>query len=209
MFKETFLFFCNKPGNKHIAQEFALQKIEKIASRNNVSSVFEFGIGIGTIPYLLSQLNKKIVYFGTENNDFCINEFSKNVPNGNSLFDFSHLKNFIDYFGDTKFDFIIIDGEFNDDAFLKKIVHSNSIILVEGDRKKQRDFLQELFPKSLINHHISLNKNPKHSPFYNEKNNNFMGGYTIFRLNNSTKNKVVWFIEKAESFLKYRIRTLL
>jgi len=206
MYKKVFLLFSKKEGCQHIAQEYALNGIEIIAKKKAVNSIFEFGIGIGTIPYLLNSLNKKLDYFGTEDNKFCINAFQENLNIINQKFNFNHIKSYLDYNDNFKFDFIIIDGLFDDEIFLKKIVKLNTIILVEGDRKLQREFLIKTFPQALVSHNISINKNSKDSPFYDEKNNSFIGGYTLFRLNPSIVNKIDWFGEKVLTFFKYKIR---
>jgi spore coat polysaccharide biosynthesis predicted glycosyltransferase SpsG len=208
MYKDTFQVFSQKEGSQHIAQEFALQKIEKLGKKKNVKAVFEFGIGIGTVPFLLSHLDKEIIYYGTEDNDFCIKAFRENLQSMGKDFKFNHINNFEDYSGIIKFDFIIIDGSFNNVDFLKKIIKSDTIILVEGDRKKQREFLNNLFPKALVSQSISLKKNSKFSPFYSEINNTYVGGYTVYRLNPTFANKIVWFIEKVITFLKFRVRKI-
>ena len=208
-YKKVFLLFSKKEGCQHIAQEFALKGIEKIVNNKCVNSIFEFGIGIGTIPYLLNSLNKKLDYFGTEENEFCINAFQENLKDIDSKFNFNHIKSFSNYNEDFKFDFIIIDGSFDNEIFLRKIVKLNTIILVEGDRKLQREFLTRIFPNALVSHNISICKNEKDSPFYSEKNNSFIGGYTLFRLYPSIMNKMEWFSEKVFTFFKYKIRKFL
>jgi 16S rRNA G1207 methylase RsmC len=209
MFKKTFLLFSVKEGNQHIAKEFALKGIEKIAKNKNVKYVFEFGIGIGTIPYLLSNLNKEIIYYGTEANEFCIKQFKKNLEFISAKFKFNPIKFISDYSENFDFDFIIIDGSFNDVDFLKRIVNPNTIILVEGDREPQRKFIKEIFPKALESRVISLKRNEKHSPFYSSSKSNFEGGYSLFRLNSSFGSKYNWFFEKVSTFLKYKIRKII
>jgi spore coat polysaccharide biosynthesis predicted glycosyltransferase SpsG len=209
MHKEVFQLFSKKEGAQHIASEYALMAIEKIVKQNNIHSVFEFGIGIGTIPYLLSTLNKRITYYGTEENEFCNSVLPENLGQSIESINYNAISSYLNFNDENKFDFIIIDGLFDDANFLKKIAHDNTLIFVEGDRENQREFLRKTFPKCLINRSISLNKNSKHSPYYDVSSNHFVGGYTLFRLNPNFRNKTSWFLEKIATSLKYKLRMII
>ena len=199
---EVFKIFSRKNGSQHIATEYALRGIEELIQKNKIKVVFEFGIGIGTIPYLCAVLDKNINYYGTESNDFCINELNKNLENVKNNLKFTHLNNFEDFDENIKFDLIIIDGEVNNSEFIKSITHKDSIIFIEGDRKSQCDFIKNIFPDSLQVRKITSKRHKSYSPFGSE---NFGGGYTIFRLNNSLKNKILTLFDKIETSFKYKI----
>lgn len=208
IYKNTFRLFSGKEGAQHIASELTLKKIQEITIKKNLSTIFEFGIGIGTIPYLLSRLDKSLVYFGTENNEFCINALKKNLTSISDSFNFNHLSNYKEFQGDMKFDLIIMDGDFENEDFLKRITHKKSIIIIEGDRKKQQSFVKATFPRSLHAQVITLDKNQQYSPFFNKENNHYIGGYTIFYLNPTIFNKIRWLFTKAATSLKYKLRKI-
>lgn len=205
-FDTVFKIFCQKEGCQHIATRFALKGIEEIIISKNVKSVFEFGIGIGTIPFLIGKLNRDILYFGTENNEFCLNAIKENLPLNELSIDFNLINSYDEFNKEFKFDLIIIDGKFDDVDFIKRIVHSNTIIFIEGDRVDQQNFIQSVFPYSLKNRIISIEKNKEGSPFYEENKNSYEGGYTIFRLNSNIFNKIAWFRDKLKTFLNYKLR---
>ena len=206
MYKKVFLEFAQKEGSQHIASENALKGIEKIILNKSIKTVFEFGIGIGTIPALLNSLNKKIIYYGTESNVFCKDALLKNLVNLNNGFEYNQLNSYEEFKESLKFDFIIIDGSFDNLKFLKSIVHDKTIIMIEGDRKSQREFIKEAFPNSMLSFVISNKKNDLNSPFYSEVNNGYVGGYSIFRIDKSLKSKMDWFREKVSTSVKYRLR---
>ncbi|PSL03951.1 hypothetical protein [Cecembia rubra] len=203
VYNKIFKKFSFLEGSQHIASENALKGIEKLIKKNKIKSVFEFGIGIGTIPYLVKTIDRNISYVGTEDNDFCIKAFNENLG---LLKDenFHHLLNFKDI--GQKFDLVIVDGTFKDERFLKSIVHSNSIIFIEGDRKDQRTLLNKIFPEALVSHVISLKRNYTWSPF----KEGYQGGYTIYRLNNKKSSNIIYYFrEKVSTSLKYRLRRLI
>ena len=203
MYKSVFKKFSYLEGSQHIASENALREIEKLANKKHIKTVFEFGIGIGTIPYLLFNLDQEINYIGTESNDFCIKALNKNLKNIKTNKSFLHLNNHSMYDGE-EVDLIIIDGNFNDESFLKKICHKNTIILIEGKRSKQVEFILKIFPKALASHKISNKKNMIYSPFYKKYQNPYIGGFSLIRINNSPKNIVKTYIEKIVTSIKYK-----
>lgn len=202
-YQDTFKKFAVADGSEHIANEFALRGIERIVNKHKIKSVFEFGVGIGTIPYLIKSIDNNILYVGTEDNDFCINQFSKNLGDYQQN-KFTHLRTINEFKDSTKFDLVIVDGMFSNEAFLKSIVHRNSIIFVEGDRKSQRKFISDTFPDALVSQCITNKRNYEWSPF---ETTHYIGGYTVYRLNhNSFINKVDWLSEKLQSATRYRLR---
>lgn len=206
LYYDVFKKFSALEGSQHIASLNALKGIEKLVKNNNIKSVFEFGIGIGTIPYLIKSIDPNILYVGTENNDFCIDSFNKNLGELKNT-KFYHLKTETDLNFNKKFDLIIVDGSFSDDGFLKRVTHKNSVIFVEGDRKKQREIIKMHFPHALVSQVISNSKNPEWSPF---DKNTYIGGYTVYRLNNKSLKNIISFLkEKFATAFRYRIRKLI
>ena len=200
--------FGQKEGSQHIAARFALKGLEEIIKKKNIKTVFEFGIGIGTIPYLIGSLDNKIRYYGTEDNEFCLNALKENLPLSELNIEFNLLKKYDDFNENITFDLIIIDGKFDDIEFIQKIVHKKTIIFVEGDRASQQEFIQRVFPFALKNRIVCMTKNQKDSPFYKEVNNSFEGGYTIFSLSTDFISKMSWFKTKLETAIKYRLREI-
>ena len=205
MYKSVFKKFSYLEGSQHIASEYALKGVERLIRTGKIRTVFEFGIGIGTIPYLIATLNNNCLYTGTESNNFCIKALNKNLEGILDKESFNHIENYNDYSG-GKADLIIIDGKFNDYLFLKKICHKNTLIIIEGDRKEQKDFIAKAYPNALINFNTSISKNKSYSPFYNKNKNPFIGGYTLIRMNNNFMNRIKFLLNKIELSIKYRIR---
>jgi hypothetical protein len=200
--------FSQLEGSKHISSEFALYGIEKLIKNKQINTIFEFGSGIGTIPYLIASLNKNCFYTGTETNEFCIKSLNKNLG---EMFDSHFIKlihNCSEYDG-GKVDMLIIDGHIGNKSFIKEICHENTIIFIEGDRKEQREFIAKIYPKALINFKLSIKKNKVYSPFYKDKENPFKSGFILIRLNNNFSNKIQFFSDKVESFIKYKLRKLM
>ena len=207
LYKEVYKKFALSEGSKHIATEFAMMGIEKLIYQNKIKSVFEFGIGIGTLPYLVKKINPEITYVGTESNDYCIKLFKENLGELVKDEKFIHLNNGADIPNNMQFDLIIIDGIFEDIDLIKKMAKDTSIIFIEGIRKDQKDNLVLNFPKALVSRCISMKKNYDWSP---HPSHCFMKGYTIIRLDGgSLLNKFYFIKEKIETSLKYRIRNLL
>ncbi len=208
VYREVFKLFSKKEGSQHIASAFALKGLESIIKKNEINYVFEFGIGIGTIPYLLGTVKKGLIYFGTENNDYCIEQLKSNLKELESDFSFNHLTSYEEMKTDQKFDLIIFDGAFKDSNFLKKIAHQKSIIFVEGDRSDQIKFITAVFPKALVSQSICNLKNSDFAFAPNKEQKRYVGGYTLIRLDNNFENKLKWFSEKLRTYFLYKIRKL-
>jgi hypothetical protein len=200
--KRVFRVFSEKSGNEHIASENALGGIERLIRRYRVKSVFEFGTGIGTVPYLIKSIDPKIRYVGTEPNEFCYEEASKNLDGMLGQED-EIIRDVSSFRPGQEFDLVIVDGDFKHEKTLKSLVHSSSWIFVEGDRKSQRAFIESVFPSALQYHHISLERNRPWGPFPTDR---FMGGYSLFRLDNGGLSAWLdWFYARVVTSLKYRI----
>lgn len=205
MYQEVFKKFSQLEGSQHIASEFALRGIENLIRNKNIKTIFEFGVGIGTIPYLLYKINPDLYYTGTENNNFCVSALNKNLKGIIENERFNQIKDYTEFEGE-KVDLVIIDGKFNDVLFLKKICHDKTLIFIEGHRLDQQKFVLTVFPNALLCTKISNKKNKPYSPFYNEIKNPYNGGYSFIRLENNFKNKLKHFINKLKTSLKYKLR---
>lgn len=209
--KQTFDVFCEKEGNKHIASLSALKGLQKLILRYKVTKVLELGIGIGTIPYFLSRLAAeegiKIEYTGTEANDYCIQQFIKNLPPDNHNFSFRYYANLLLVPLET-YGLIIIDGSDNNFEHLTEYCDEKTILFIEGDRKPQREAILKMFTKDPISFYsaISNKKNEPNSPFPPDR---FGKGYTVFFLNPDLQKKIFKFHNKVLTAVKYRLRPLL
>ena len=107
--------FSKLKGNEHIANLFAIEKLLDIVKFNRPNKILEIGLGIGSISYsiidYLSKKEDKFVYFGTEANEFCLEELPKNLGNHYSRLNLFSSLDHIDT--SNKFDLIIIDGSDN------------------------------------------------------------------------------------------------
>ena len=208
IYKSVFKKFSQLEGSKHIASEFALKGIENLIKSGQIKTIFEFGAGIGTIPYLIASLNTKCFYTGTESNEFCIKSLNTNLE---GMFE-SHLFKLIhecsEYDG-GKVDLLIIDGKISNKSFIKEICHDNTLIFIEGDRKEQRELISKIFPNAFINFKLTIRKNKMYSPFYREKANPFESGFTIIRLKNNSLNMIKFYRDKIDSFITYKLRKLI
>jgi hypothetical protein len=196
--KETYKKFANINGNDHIASEYAIITILKIFKDFKVQSVLEVGLGIGSISDSILNYarinNQKIIYSGTEANDFCLNALKINVDNYDliNLFD-----NISDLDSNQKFDFIIVDGSDKSLKEIFKFCNSKTIIYVEGYRGSQVESLKEIFPNFKHVEIISNYKNPSYGPFSSEI---WCGGGQLIFINPSFGDKIYWFNEKVKTF---------
>ena len=203
---ENYKNFCFKEGSDYIASEFALETILKLIDKFKPKKILELGMGIGSVSDTILKFKNlndlNFEYFGTESNEFCLEQLKKNVNFYDEIVLFSEL-NEIDR--SNKFDFIIIDGL---DDSLKSIVDfcdKNAILFVEGDRKAQTKVLLELFPKNKYVNIITLEKNP---PYAHEGRsvNSYKGGGQLIFTNPTNMMKLFWFLEKIKTFIKIRIK---
>ena len=120
---------------QHIANLFAIEKVLDIIEFNKPKRILEVGLGIGSISYsvidYLSNNKADFEYFGTEANEFCLNQLPKNLKNHYSKVKlFSNIE---EIYTKEKFDLIIIDGS---DSSIEKIcdlIKNNGTIFIEGD----------------------------------------------------------------------------
>ncbi len=191
--------FSAASGNKHIASEYALVKLQELIGKFNIQNVLEVGLGIGSIAGTLLELNKKIRYSGTENNNFCLQALPVNLASN-----YDRLKIYPDLATipvKEIYELIIIDGKDPNLLFLKKLLSKRGIIILEGDRLHQQKVLQNLFPRHKMVHSISLRKNQRYSPFSPE---DWQGGLKIIFANPSALQYVWWLKEKVQAKIKYQ-----
>jgi spore coat polysaccharide biosynthesis predicted glycosyltransferase SpsG len=171
-----------------------------------VKTILELGLGIGSISdsvlkYAKKEI-KKIIYCGTEKNEFCLKALKKNLVGYNQITLYSELNQI----KDKKFDLIIVDGY--DDILIKLVDYckkKNTIVYVEGDRKGQTDTVKKIFPKSKFVNVITLNKNKPYSHGY-DITTHYVGGGKLIFINPTLKMKLFWFQQKTSTFVKNRIR---
>lgn len=204
--KNTYKVFSEKEGNQHIAQQYALKTILHQIKMNHVENILEVGLGIGTIPYLVfdavkKKLIKDITYYGTENNNFCLNALNENLTSNYKRIQLFHSLDEI--LEDKKFDLIIIDGTDDSLRKIQSMVHENTVIIIEGFRQTQVDIIKELFGSEYVFYDdISLEKNPEYGPFSSD---NWQGGVRVFYIYPSFKQKIFFIIKKISTSMKYRI----
>lgn len=211
--KEVFKVFAHKEGNEYIATEPALIGIGNLVKKNACKNILEVGIGIGTIPYFISQLlmhnslpASAITYYGTEDHAYCIDQFKINMAGASPKLHFNHILNLDEIPAGIKFDFIVIDGGDLALQSIKNHVHNRTVILVEGDRKTQRTVLMQLFGGSISAYGFVSNKV---APDYNPKGKGKKeGGYTVFLLNPTRYEKIFCYCQNKITALKERFRFL-
>ena len=200
--EQLYYSFCEANGNKHIASEYAIEKINGLVDSFRVKSILEVGLGIGSISGIILALNRNISdlnYAGTEANDFCLNALDENLNE-----DYRQLRIYSDLTeipANIEFDLIIIDGKDQNLRAIKDLISENGTIAIEGDRMMQQGLLQKLFPDHKYVHSISLSKNKEYSPFPAE---NWQGGVKIIFINPTVKQSLWWFKEKCFTKIKYQ-----
>jgi spore coat polysaccharide biosynthesis predicted glycosyltransferase SpsG len=204
--QENYKQFSAFDGSDYIASEFALETIVNILDSFNITSVLELGLGIGSVSDTIlkyNRLNKKeILYYGTENNVFCLDALKKNVKDFDKINLFSELKEI----KNQKFDLIIVDGQDVSLSIIETYTKSNTIFYVEGDRSNQTEALKEIFPKSKHVNVITLRKNPEYAHGGNSTNNYLGGGQVIFKKPTS-KMKYYFLKEKIRTFVIRKLRS--
>ncbi len=196
--------FSSLEGNDHIAGVYALEKLVEIAHKNDVKTILEVGLGIGSISYTLlsaaEQSGKQVSYFGTEANSFCLSVLPDYLG---AKFKEVNLFSSIDDLPETlKADLIIVDGS---DAMLAKLPNlaaSGAIIFVEGLRAEQVNKLKQLFEHSISVLSISAYKNPSFGPF---PATNWAGGGSIIYTKPTMQQRIQCFFEKCKTSLRYRV----
>jgi len=198
--KNAYEKFCLAEGSQHIASEFAIEKINELVKIFRVERILEVGLGIGSISGIILAVNKdkKLIYMGTEANNFCLKALRDNLGEDyNRLTIISDLTQISVL---NKFDLIIIDGKDQNLNIAKDLISYHGIIAIEGDRISQLDSLQKFFPNHRYVHLISLNKNESFSPF---PITNWQGGLKVIFINPTGFQKLWWVKEKISTKLKY------
>ncbi len=196
---KSYKFFSLAEGSQHIASEYAILKLQELIKKFGIKNVLEVGLGIGSIAGTLLVVNNELYYTGTEKNNFCLESLSKNLANN-----YGRLEIYTDLDslpGNKKFSLIIVDGKDPDLQSIRNMLSKRGIIVVEGDRLKQQNILQNLFPRHKMVHSISLSKNKSYSPFPMEE---WQGGIKIIFVNPSGKQYIWWIREKIMTKLKYQ-----
>ncbi|GGG99540.1 hypothetical protein GCM10011416_17350 [Polaribacter pacificus] len=196
--------FSKLNGNEHIASVYGIEVILNLIAKYKPKNILELGLGIGSISYsiidFLSTSNKDYNYYGTENNEFCLQVLPTNLKEKYDKINlFNEFKNIPT---NLKFDFIIIDGSDKSLAQIKKSVSNRAIIFIEGYRIDQVNFIKSIFPKSIYTSVISDFKNPKHGPFDSDK---WSGGGQLIFVNPSFQQKMHRFYLRLLTSFKYKI----
>jgi hypothetical protein len=209
--ESVFKTFSGKEGCQHIASNNALNGILNLISKYGCSTVFEVGIGIGTIPYALNKYvaenpGKKIKYTGIEENAFCLGQLKQNITGLDKNFDFSQ-HNVIDTVPQAFYELLIVDGANDSLEKIKRLCNpsARTILFVEGDRKNQVDILKKMFDNYIMFREVSTQRNPDYSPFPKHE---FIHGYTVIIINPQGGDKSYRFARKVVTGVKYRIRQM-
>ncbi len=198
--KQKYLEFSAYDGSQHIASEHAIYRVLENIKNNKCKDILEIGLGIGTMYSAAYNLYPSINYFGTENNEFCLNSLRYNLS---SSYEKLNLLSNITEVENEKFDLIIIDGTDNSIEQLPVLTKKNSVLIIEGDRKQQELKIKNIFPSSKYVHIISLQKNDINGVF---DKNSYQGGVKVFFIN-PTLNQYSYYIKhKWLTFIKYKIR---
>jgi Methyltransferase small domain len=136
--REVHALFSAKPHSEHIASEFALAHIAAVVRANAVSSVLEFGAGIGTVTYLLlSVLPEAATLDCVEADELCLDSLETNLP--------IEMRDRLTIHRNGRapkkrsFDLVIIDGKI---GLRFDFLEVGSICFAEGNRSKARRALE-------------------------------------------------------------------
>lgn len=203
--EDVFKKFSNLEGNQHICTENALIGILKVLNDYKPARVLEFGIGIGCMTYgilkWIKSQNGNCAYYGTEDNDFCINALNQNLK---EFKDEPYFKWGESFESDTStlYDLVIIDGPANIENGLRNLA-KGGIIFIEGYRENQIKVISD-FNKSrnyVIYRQYSLLKQRAYGPF----KQGYQKGYTVIKFDPSFVDKVDFFFKKIVNHIRFRI----
>lgn len=197
--------FAEKEGNQHIAGLFALEKILDIIKLNKPKGILEVGLGIGSISYTILKYFKesgpKVIYKGTEANEFCLKALKENLEEFYEDLDIyenlEHLQN------NEKFDFVIIDGSDDSLEKIKALISEHGVIFIEGHRAQQVEKINSIFPKHKHTTCISDFKNPSFGPFSSKI---WSGGGQLIYVNPTSRQYLHYYSEKIKTSFKYRVK---
>jgi len=200
---EVYKKFSSFEGNQHIANEYALKCILRLINDFKVKKVLEIGLGIGCIVDTVLEFSNEygeIEYYGTESNDFCLEQLKQNVNQYDKIKLYSDVSKVSSL---EKFDFIIIDGKDESLKYIQNLTHKNSIIFIEGGRAEQVALVKNYFPKAIHVEMISDYKNPTYGPFDNQS---WSGGGQLIFPNPNLSMKIYFWKEKIATYLKRKRR---
>ena len=126
--------FASRPGAEHIATRRALACLSAVARLHEPETVLEFGMGIGTITYLLLSTLPKLNVIGLETNPFCLTQLDRNIPD--ELKPRLRVVTERNATLDGPFDLVVIDGRLpaaDNWSFLRQ----GTIFFIEGNRAGQ------------------------------------------------------------------------
>jgi hypothetical protein len=137
--REVHLKFAAKPGASHIASAFALAHLSALLRQQTITSVMEFGSGIGTITYLLlRRLPPGVRIVCAERDEWCRGQFEANLPPRErgriELLPYGRPK------VEEIFDLVIIDGPTNTQNCG---LGSGSLCFFEGTRTDTRNAIAQ------------------------------------------------------------------
>ena len=196
--------FSRAEGSQYIASEYALFRILKLGQKFRPKNILEVGVGIGTISDSLLKIFENSYQpkiFGTEDNEFCRSQIAINL--GPSFEQMKLFRSIPELPKCQKFDLIIIDGKDSSLQQLKGIMSERCILVIEGDRKNQTDFVRRLLPDSKFVHSIVCRRNSSYS---NRPKEHFQGGVKIIFTNPDTKQYLEWMRLKLSSKIHFQIR---
>ena len=205
--RETYKFFSEKEGNEHIASEGALRYILKYLKRRRAKTILEVGTGIGTVCHAVRSgiragyLDSNLVYYGTENNEFCKKKIKENLNDRENVIMFDSLDKAP---ASLRFDFVVVDGQ--DSAFraLPERLNRRGIIFVEGGRgsqvKQLKHFLDTATKRNfVIFSEIAFIRRP-YGPFVDR----LYGGGTVIIIDPTIAYYLYFFTRKLATKWKYR-----
>lgn len=200
-----YIEFSKYEGSQHIAGQYALYRILELVEKYECASVLEIGLGIGTLPSLiLENAQRPMTYVGTEANAFCLESLKKNLkPKMYQTLDiYDHLSSAMES-EQHAYDFVIIDGKFDDFKVMSSKLSKHAIIVIEGDRMEQEHVVRRHFPKSKFVHLVSAEKNHVDGIFDVDS---WQGGMKVFFINPTLDQWAYWMRGKVTTKMNYKKR---
>ena len=200
-----YLEFSKYEGCQHIAGQYAMYRILELVERYKCTSLLEIGLGIGTLASLiLENTERPITYVGTEANAFCLESLKNNLSTKSykTLEIYENLSKVLTS-DKQSYDFVIIDGKFDNFNAISNKLSEHAIIVVEGDRQEQVQIVQKHFPNSKFVHLVSAEKNHPEGAFNVDS---WQGGVKVFFIHPSTDQLIYWMKGKLTTKLNYKKR---
>lgn len=213
--------FRSLPGAEHIATETAIAGLIVWLRRARPSRVLEVGAGIGTLTRaVLDTLDtlpdagaRSFVTF--EDHPFCQQALAENFSEGRhgdelGGEDGQGRATLIDDLGSLaagdRFDFLIVDGGRQDDATVFGRLARGATIFIEGDRVPQTEALERAVrdrPMARADVRTLRRRRLEDGRWV------YDGGYRIYRLEPSLRDRFVLAVIDSRTKLIYRLRPLL